>query len=350
MMAEKSFTAPINQGLIVSQWGLFVGYLLPLGLLAGSFFLFKGDLRELIIRYKPVMVAVGIDFFLGFLHVIFPKHFSADLYYHRISNILFRFFYFIPFLYFCSIPKKNIQSKFSNPLNHFLGVIRLLFRTVFYRYRVAICACSLSVIGMIMIFGAVNRYSMHKTVTAQAMKPIMERIELAKEIEAPGIVAYELIGANLIAPTLTARGTLLPSVFGNFVDDKVVIERLVLFAKIYGWDKDRFIRFMNNDGSFPKWKHKIGSQIPLAASILDDGLGYWLVNHNQKMDKLAFLNFQNRINIAYRNLQLDDLLARYPLAAVITDSIKSIDVNASQVLKENGVKIHCLTHKENVHE
>lgn len=346
MLVDKSFADPQESSLVISQWGLALGYLLPLGLLMASLFLFRGDSHELWVRFSPVILAVAVDFFLGSLHIVFPGRFSAELYYHRISNLLFRFFYFIPFLYFCSIPKDRGPCRNPGFFHRVFSKMRSVLRTVFFDWQRVICAGFLVSVGIILVLGAVHRFDHHREKRIVAMAPTLARIAMAKDVNSPGLVAYDTIGANLMAPVLTGRGTLLPSVFGNFSSDSIILERLVLFAKIFKWEEERLLNFFDRDGEFLLWKNSAGGQVPLVCDSLEPGLGYWLMNHNQRMEGQSYEVFLERVRKAFRTLSLDTLIARHSLVAVVADSRQPLAVPVMPSETNDGLTLYWLDRED----
>lgn len=310
---------PTHSLLVTTDWGVLIGLSLPIGLLAITFYLFQGDFYELFHRYTPIFLAMAVDLIIGLVHLINGWHINSELYFHRISNILFRFFYFIPFFYLIGLPQKRglqREGKLSQLLHY---DIPIFLRRYVHRYRSIYTGIGVALISVYMTGSAVHTANAHERFTALAMPVIVKQIDIIKELDLPphSIVVFQDLAANLLAPAITHYSGLLPSTFGNFVSEKDIRERILLYAKLMGYSEQRFKTFMAPDMFFQNFnsydkKHKV-----VDSDQMKHGLGWWLLNHKLRLDPVELDHYMEKLSAEYCSLNIVEELQRIPVAAIV---------------------------------
>ena len=167
----------------------------------------------------------------------------------RIGSFFTHFLYYIPFIYFFSNPLKRlfhikIKRTVAESSHHF-------FENYVNKYRVLISTFAIVVITIVTIFSSLRYYYNHEKYVAPRMNVVHERFrELVSVSGENGTLISEDIAVNLLSSVLSKNTSLLVNTFNNYVSNEEILNRLVLFAKIYNWDEDRFLNFMMPDEAY----------------------------------------------------------------------------------------------------
>lgn len=320
---------PAHGAFITSGWSVLVSYGLPMSLLAFAFFLFRADYYELFYRYTPVLIAVFVDLLIGSVHILTGNRINPELYYHRISNIVFRFFYFIPFLYFIGLPEKRVSAPVGGSLRPIHVRVPDLLRRYIHRYRGAYCAVGMAMLSLYIFMNGVYVFRMHERFTAPQMQGFQRELDAIRRarVGQGSVVVYEDLVSNLVGPAVTGNTTLLVSAFGNFVEDGLILDRICLYSKLLGWSEERFLMFMEPDEKFMNLASYKGKDFLMGRDMMESGLGYWLANHRKRMSGEESRKYRERILRLYRESSLVELLGRNPVGVVLVrnpdrDSLK----------------------------
>lgn len=310
---------PAHGALVTSGWSVLVSYGLPISLLAFAFFLFRGDYYELFYRYTPVLIAVFVDLLIGSVHLLTGNRINPELYYHRISNIVFRFFYFIPFLYFIGLPEKRVSAPVGGPLQSIHGKAPDLLRRYIHRYRGVYCVIGMALLSLYIFINGVYVFKMHEKIVAPQMRESQRGLDAVKHtsVEQGAVVVYEDIVSNLVGPAITKNTTLLASTFGNFVEDRLILERICLYSKLFSWSEERFLTFMEPTEKFMNLTSYKSKELIVSREMMESGLGYWLVNHRKRMSREEREKYRERITRYFRESSLEELLGRNPVGVIL---------------------------------
>ena len=318
-IADKVFTAD-HGAPVITDWGAGIGYLFPLVLLLATLYLFRADAYELFYRYTPVLIALIVDLLVGSLHLFAGGAVDPELYYHRISHILFRFFYFLPFLYFISLPEKHIPHRENRSRKLIHHHIPNFLKKYVHRFRVVYAGLAIGLVGAFMLGNGVQVFIQHEALTAPRMAAHDAQIDLAaSQIDNPGTaLVFEDITPNLLAPGLSGYTSLLAGTFGNFVENDRILERLVLYARLCGWTTEQFVAFLTPAAPFAEL-----SSYNAAGKVMDDqqystGLGYYLLNHRKQLTSEELSAFLARIAGVYDTADIPELLRRNPVGGILT--------------------------------
>lgn len=308
----------VPSSIIINSWGVWAGYFFPLLIMCFTLYVFHADFYEVFYRFTPIFIAVAVDFCLGALPLLF-KDISPELYGHRISNILFRFFYFIPFLYFVSIPYKKVTLIKHEFFTRILEGVRKELYNVFYTRNVILIFAGLSLMTSVVFLGGVRAFYNHQQLVTKRMESVFDAVMIGAKAKAPknSCIVFDDIAANLLIPTMTPNTTLLVSHFSNFVPDHFILERLVLYAKIFNWSKESFVNFMLPSKNMAILNSYTDNNAIVETDFLNHGLGYRLYMHNKKLDSRSLSDYKKKINDLFKDCDLEQLIRKFNVSVVV---------------------------------
>ncbi len=302
-----------------SNWGGIISYLFPTIFVICIIFFFRGDFYELFYKFSPVFIAMIVDLIIGSMHLIFGEMIEPTLYQDRISGIIFRFFFFIPLLYFLGNPLKKIQSGKNIKLTIISKKIHSFLHQILITRRLIICGLGIFLISGIEILGGIRYFHHHEQNITKHMKVTENEIEIIKNANfKKGIVAIENVPSNFLIPLFSKHSSLLVSKYGNYIQKEEILNRLILFAKLFHWDENRFINFMTLSNNLNLINKK--NQNIIKKSDIENGLGYWLLNHNREMDTLEAERYKTFIVNEFRKHKLPQLIEKFDIKATLSNT------------------------------
>jgi hypothetical protein len=313
--------------LFVSEWGWFIAYLVPTLFVVATVFVFRGDFYELAYRFYPIFAVMVVDFVIGGLHLVTGRMFAPELYQHRISGILFRFFYFIPLIYFLQAPLKQSFRGRHGRYQEVVQRVHELLQAILIGKRYLFCGTVIALLAAIEVMGGLRQLRQHENHVAPAMRRIAQDLALVTQDAGPGVVVLDEPAANLLVPVVHGRPSLLASSYGNFVGEEEIRSRLILYAKLVGWDRERFLRFVTPGPQRREDLSVIGLQ------ALDDCLGWWLLRHDRHIgyDELAAMTRSlgdefDAFDVAagIRRFRVATVLASVPIEADIVSQTRRV--------------------------
>lgn len=322
-----------NTVMYTSNWGGIISYLLPTVFVLCVIFLFRGDYYELFYKFTPVFIAIGVDLVIGSMHFIFEKTIDPTLYHDRISGIAFRYFFFIPLFYFLGNPYKTTYSIKNKQIINFAERLHIILQQTLIKRRIILCGLGVLFIGGIEILGGVRYFLHHEQEVATQMKVMENEISIVQTagIE-EGNVAFENIPTNFINPLLTKHNSLLVSKYGNQIKEESILKRLVLFAKLYQWNEDKFIKFMLPSDKFNR-KVKTRQSL-INQKDMEEGLGYWLLKHQRSMQQGELEQYKKHIQSQFRLLELNQLVRQFNLKAALSNTPIQVEGNIRVSVKK----------------
>jgi hypothetical protein len=149
------------------------------------------------------------------------------------------------------------------------------------------------------------------------MKALNEKVMQAvrQQDVAGGTLVFEDIAANLLLSVRTPFSTLMVSSFNNYVPKTELIERLLLYGKIFSWDEKVMLEFM-----LPaEWLKTMYEQNDFVFSdaTFHKGFGYWLVWHRNKVTGEKLKEYTDYLLMRYRVLDLDQGKQRFNVVGII---------------------------------
>ncbi|MBF0532364.1 MAG: hypothetical protein HQL23_04620 [Candidatus Omnitrophica bacterium] len=306
-----------NDGLIVNDWGIALSYVLPIFLCGLLIRFYCQDYYELFYRFGPVFVMIGVEIIILNLHMILGKFFQTQLFSLRIGNFFTRYLYYLPFIYFFTAPVKLL---YHNPRkNAVLRVFYDLINRWIIQQRHIIAAAGMAAIGVIILASGIKYYQFHECATARRMELLEQRVLTAVSRFTPrrGVIVFEDLAANLYLPVRTSFSTLLVSSFSNHVPREEIIDRLLLYAKIFSWDQKRLLDFM-----LPAPWLKVmyeRNDFVFSDSTLEKGFGYWLVWHRNKLSDVKLREYAAFLSERYLKIDTAALKQKFQVVDVVYD-------------------------------
>jgi len=320
-MLGKMFTEATSETLVTSDWGWLVSHGLPLLLLAFTFVIFRADKHELFHRFGPVFLVLAVDLFVGSLPFLSGGLIGSELYFHRISNLFFRFLYFLPFLHFISIQRPMNRI----PREEKWAILRektsCFLHKWLHQFRVAWTSA-----GILLFCGflwsnalAIQRSHEKNVVHVEKMGEVQEQLDLVQQASLPpkAIVVYQDLIPNLIGSSVTSHVSLLASVASNQLDERRILERILLHAKIFGWTTEQLAKFFEPNKAFSSYDSFKGRQL-VTRNLVEPGLGNWLLNYKKQMSQKERTAQLKSIIKKYQISKIEDLLATHKVAAIVT--------------------------------
>jgi len=339
----KTLQTKLSSGSVTSfyvgNWGFILSYLLPSMLLVITFYFFRCDIYELFHRFTLALIGIAIDLFMGGIN-LFTDSISPALYQHRISGIFFRYFYFIPFLYFISIPYKRSSLGMSRIIVQIRDTPARYIHRLFYVYDYLIIIVGMIFISFVIVMGGVHNFENHQINVSQQMKEASAQLKaIERSIKKNTTVVLENIEANLLVPSLYQNTSLLSGSIINFVPDEMVLERLILYAKIYKWNKEEYLNFMLPSKEYANLNSYIDSNMTMDRELFTKGLGYWLYNFNKKLDVEALKSYKDMLSISFDKADISKLLSKHNVSAIVSRKPVLLEVPGTTVSKIDGYYI-----------
>lgn len=302
-------------GLFVSDWGWIVSYALPVAAVLLVIYLYCADYYELFYKFTPVFIMIFVEIFVSNIHIITGRFFQPYLFSMRIADYFLRYLYFLPILYFLSQPQKRLfhndtQNWITDSLHSFVN--RFIIRP-----RALLSFFGILVIGLFSLFSSVRYIKHYEDAVAPRMINIMKDYDrLISFVNGEkGIVVAEDIPVNLLIPVLTKEETLIVNGFSNYTTGAEILNRLVLFAHIFDWDKEKFLDFMMPSVQYNNFN--FNNSFIFSDNLMKKGFGYWLLNHHRIMDTKEIDEYRDRIIKAYEDFDLPANIKRYRIRAVL---------------------------------
>jgi hypothetical protein len=249
------------------------------------------------------------------MHLIVGQMISPEHYQDRISGILFRYFYFIPLLYFLEIPYRNTFSKERKNWSRAISSVYHWLQWGIIKRRYIFCSIGIMITGGIEIFGGLRNFQNHQQNVVPFMTVIEQEINITQNESIPkGTIVYENLATNLASTILTENTTLLVSSFGNYVREQEILERLILYARIFNWSEDKFLNFMTPAKGYRPF-HQVNRSLDNIQLL--NGLGYWLLNHHRILSEDQMEAFRKNLISQFYQLNVEDALSRYQVKLVL---------------------------------
>lgn len=326
-----------EHGLIVNQWGIFLSYLLPLFLTTLIIWIYCGDYYELFYKFTPIFLMIFTELIILNLHLVVGEFFQPHLFSTRIGNFFPRYLYFIPVLYFLSNPLKQI---FHSRINIVPKTIHSFFENYVVKYQIYLSALGILGIAFVIVASSVRHYEKHMNSTAPRMNEVYERFRALTAVADSGTLVSDDIPVNLLLPVLSKNTTLLVNSYNNYVTREEIIERLVLFAKIYGWDKARFLEFMMPDKEFEAFYSK--NDFVVSDNVLKKGFGYWLVWHRRNLTSYELERYHDNILFKFEKMDTVKMLKKFDVKVIQTSTEIPGHLPAKLIEAKNGMHTYLI--------
>ena len=327
-------------GFIINDWGLIFSHILPIVAVVFVIWIYCGDYYELAHRFTLVFILIGVAVLGSNLHIILGRFFQPNLFSMRIGDFFLRYFYYVPIIYFLSQPYKRLfHGEFTNALSR---LTHSLFMRFVVKRRILIAFVGILMASLFSVFSTV-RYNEHyqKSAAPRMQMVAMEFDDLISVVESEsGTVASEDIPVNLLIPVLTKRETLLVNGFCNYVPYVEILDRIILFTKIFEWDEKRFLDFMMPSERIMKCN--VENSFVFSDEVLRKGFGYLLLNHRKIMAGNELKEYYQGVLRAFRDFDLMENTKRYRVKAVQAKGSIAASLPIKSVKKKGQSNLYLL--------
>lgn len=155
-----------------------------------------------------------------------------------------------------------------------------------------------------------------------------------------GMMVSEDIPVNILIPVVSDQQTILIDGSSNYISNADILERLVLFAQIFSWDRETFLRFMMPSKDFMAMYSD--NAFVLTDNVLRNGFGYWLLNSRREMNAVETISYKANILSFFDKYDVKEGVKKYKIKVVqafdrINPQLQTVSVN-----KEAGDNIYIL--------
>jgi hypothetical protein len=110
------------------------------------------------------------------------------------------------------------------------------------------------------------------------------------------------------------------------LDEKTVIDRFALYAKLIGWSEKEFLLFMLPSNDEFKYSNTI---LDLSSPNAIPGLGYWMTYNNKEISIREKNSFSTKLRNLYNSTNIMEKLMEYNVKRIVVlgqpEYIKTID-------------------------
>ncbi|MCK5214142.1 MAG: hypothetical protein KAR05_02160 [Candidatus Omnitrophica bacterium] len=322
-------------GILVNAWGFAFSYILPIALVLIVIRLFCADYYELIYRFTPIFILILVEICVSNLHILLGSFFQPELFTIRIVVYFLRYLYFIPIIYFFSQPYKQLSRR-SEWKRKVIGAIHMLFDKLFVRPRWVLVTIGVAAISLFVAASGLRFCRLHAAQVAPRMVTIEESLKTFEKYaeDKQSICVSDDIAVNLIFPALTKRPTLLVNAFSNNVASQEILNRILLYANIFSWDEDQFLRFIMPDEKFEHFNSD--NEFKLTDDLFKKGFGFWLLNHRKEMSDAEIIQYKKEMQDAFKNFDFMSNIRRYRPEIVESAGRVNVNLPVNNYIRENN--------------
>ncbi len=283
-------------------------FIIPVLLIALIYIIQRVDLFEILFKFWHIYVLLLIEILLVLLASFLngPNLFIVQ---NRIALLFLHLYYYVPVIYYAARPShqyyKGTESKTVSTL------LRNLFYQIFGKYSAVYLPVIIVLLILFALISAYKNYSFQKTTAQPQLIVVTAEFETLKAYYGKNdVLVSETPATNLLTTILpkTSYGSLWVNRFANAISQDEVIDRLVLFSRIYNWPLNKFICFML-PGELQKGR---GNLVKLNSESIDSmGVGYWLVFNHKILSDSQKKAYIEDLKGRYLNINIQLALKRF---------------------------------------
>ena len=327
-----------DAGLIFPQWGIAVGYFFPILITLLAIRIYCADYYELFYKFMPIFILICTEVIVLNLHFIFGSFFPTRLFLIRIGNFFLPYLYFIPALYFFSMPIKRLfhnttRSAIAEKIHW--GVDRYVIR-----FRIIISAIGIILMSLFVLFSNLRYFVHYRKQVAPIMNQVQARYSelIAYAGGVDGIAVSEDLPVNLLLSALGRKESLLPNSFNTEMKKEEIIDRLILYARIFNWPKERFLNFMLPNHVYKFFYSK--NDFIVSESVFKNGFGYWLTWHLREMAAGELEGYRLSILKRFETMNLNESMKKKHITIVQSLGGTIISFPGRQIKADQSTKIY----------
>jgi len=341
-----------NIGIFQSRLGerfdlfyLLTYFFLPLTLTSIVFIVKKIDLYEILTRFIHVYILLFVEFVLVSSSMFFSKGFEIDIVQTRIALFFLHFYYYAPFIYMVTRSpvfsySHGVEAKMiSKKIEHGMDFVFNRFDKIYLPL----------IIFFLFIYTGTSsywNYRHYKDKNETAVEEIMsEYNEIINLLPIGSVLVSETPATNLL-PLIDLNSyykTLWINRFAHDLPSDEIIDRLLLYAHIFNWPKEKVVRFLSPG----QLQERRGAIVDLShQKIQDSGVGYWLVYHKRKMTETELNNYLFSLSDRYKNINIELMLSDFGVTHIYSSRPISMEIAVNSVIElDKGFLYHVDTKK-----
>ena len=315
-------------------------FFLPIVLTIIVFAVKKVDPYEILIKFIHVYILLSVELLLVVSSMFFLTGIETDVVQTRIALFFLHFYYYTPFIYLVTRQTGYTYSQ-GMEANEFIRKFEIILNLIFNRLDKIYLP---SIIILLFMFSGSSSYKSYKHYKEKELsihKVVKKEYnELINSLPEGSVLVSDSPGTNLLPPIDFNNNykTLWINKFTHNVPSVKIIDRLLLYAKIYNWPEDRVLQFFSK-GFLQKGK---GMGVDLSnENIYKSGIGFWFVHHKRRLDDSTLNKYLQTISNRYNNMNIDKLISEFSVTHIYSVSPISKDINIKYVQELNsGVLYH----------
>ena len=303
---------------------------LPLALTAILFSVKKIDPYEILTRFFHVYILLFVEFVLITSNIFIAKSLDIDTVQTRIALFFLHVYYYTPFIYLVTRP---VGYTYAHGLEARVIIKKIEYGLDFTFNQLNKIYLPLSIFFLFIFAGtsSYKSYRHYKDTEAPAVAEIMgEYQEIINILPDGSVIVSETPVTNLL-PSVDLNNyyqTLWINRFTHDVPSDKIIDRLLLYARIYNWPKKKVTKFLS-PGRLQEGR---GAIIDLSQQkIHESGIGYWLAHHKRRMDEKELNNYLLFLSDRYDNINLGILLSDFGVTHIYSSKPISMGIPVKSV-------------------
>ncbi len=334
-MLVSIFTNPVQSGGLellsgTSERSFFIDwlvyyFLMPLVVLGIVYSMFRIDPYELLFKFLPVWVAMLVELLLVLTWELLGVGISSELLFSRVGLFFLHIFYFVPAIYYMHrehIPYYSgtealpISNKVRSFLIWFFKDASLLYLPLFVIF---LSSFSISLSEKSFDFIKNTSVPIHQN-NQRTISLVTNNLQYGDLVVGPN---------NLTNISIMSKGeynTLWSNRVISTLDEKTVIDRFALYAKLIGWSEKEFLLFMLPSNDEFKYSNTI---LDLSSPNAIPGLGYWMTYNNKEISIREKNSFSTKLRNLYNSTNIMEKLMEYNVKRIVVlgqpEYIKTID-------------------------
>lgn len=328
-----------DSGLVLSDWGFVLSYLFPIVLMLLVTVIYCADYYELFYRFSPVFIMIVVELVVLNLHLIFGKFVQTSLFSVRIGNFFSRYLYYLPFIYFFAAPLKHFAH--DRKKYKIIKAIHTFLNKYIIESRHIIATLGILILGFVTVMSSYKNYTCYEQSAAQRMASVEAKLSAIVAISnQEDTIVSDDIAVNLLANITAENKSLLINSFNTYRSSEEIIERLILFCKIFNWDEEALLDFMLPDETFGSFYKD--NNLVIYDQDLRKGFGYWLVWHRREMLPEEMSSYKKKIMGKFVEIDLVDGLGKYNVKLVQAEGEVNPKLPVKSMITKDKVRIYLI--------
>lgn len=297
----------------IGSYFFIIYFIIPITLLTIIYFIQRIDFYEIIQKFFPIFFLMLVELSLVLLKTNTGYGIPTALIFDRIGTFFLHLFYFVPVIFYLRRPL--ISYSIGVEANFWAKKTRKILHWLFVDF-------SFLYLPLILFLLTWKTYSSYLIYSERMKENFSNNIIDNKIISSikndlkvgDGLVSYR-IRQNIMLPIIGPYQTLLVSKFTNKVSTDLILERLVLWAKLVGLTREEFISFMTFDEKF-SFRSKKRFNLNDFQNL--SGIGYWLLFSRGEITSMEKNDLYLKLKYKFDNIDVLKSVKKYNIKQIIT--------------------------------